>query len=521
MVQLEEQLRDKFHNALEDGVIINCAYDDDIWNLYDERAIRKLNFKLDSIPVGGIDYNLYRTALKCAVIENVYHISFASIAAGVRTVKRIMGATQGLKDLESLTKPEHAWILLKVPTSVVIPFFIYCGYKEDEISEMVINWDGTKDASRRYMAEFYHYFLFEDILFKAWENMTKEERIKYAPLYFYWKIGNIIPQRPEEFSIAPIDSLATNALGYTMLLRRSRGKLQKQSAGHKRERDFYVSEFPIIGDIADLILWYLEETKDVKRNYPDCLFVFFSEKGTVINNNSSNFGKLLNRFYKEYFRDYVVLTKNEYHQRIWFGDKQEEKALIPGEVVKIELGDIRVISMINMVRNGCNPTMIRRFTGHETIAMDDWYSGNISSYLKCQALREIKKEKMDTVDTEIMRSRKEFLFSDSTGVEVEGGTCYSDNFKMGKVKDCVKVNMVCHICTYCKSKSDETNKTEREQKEVRMGKKIESSLKRFESMLKIEDTAGNRACLETVAEQIRTEMEQLKNYYKKIYEMEM
>ena len=107
--------------------------------------------------------------------------------------------------------------------------------KKNEIEKFIIPRSVGQVSRRRSMAEFTSYFLFEEILEKAWETMTEEQRILYFPLYLYWKIGNIIPQRVGEFAIVPYDCLSIRGKYQTIKLRRTRLK-SKDGVGVGQKR---------------------------------------------------------------------------------------------------------------------------------------------------------------------------------------------------------------------------------------------------------------------------------------------
>lgn len=511
------KMKEKFEIAKTDGIIVKGVWEDSEWTLVDECKKCRMNFKMPAYSIQGITYKDYELALKCTVMENVYQIKLATIQATIKYVKRIMIATNGLAKLSAVSIRDAVDVHMP---SAVVTFLRRAGVEmaliDDVLSGLVI----PAEAQRRYMAEFSSYFLFEDILYAAWEKMDEEKQEEYAPLYLYWKIANIIPQRVTEFALMPYDCLSEQDGTDMVKLRRSCRKSSGRKMGHKIDRDYVTTDFPLPTEIADLIRWYQDRTKGKERNH-DCLFIFLTDTGKKSSNNgASTFRHLLDRFYEEYFVDYTVITKETYRKRFWTPEIAEEDSLFPGETVKIDLADVRVICMVNIVQNGFNPTLIRRLTGHETVAMDNWYSGNLCSYLKSRALRQLKNERIEIVDGELSETRKQYLFAGQNGVKVDAGTCFSGRFAQGNLQDCMHANLECKCCRYCIR--DITNDTIcRDEREV--GQKsaaIENNLKRFEWLLNIEDSAGNKASIGTLARKLQAQMENLKDYYKTLLQKE-
>jgi len=311
------------------------------------------------------------------------------------------------------------------------------------------------------------YFIFNDLMTHFWSTATNEEKDFYYPLYLWWNISMIIPIRVTEFSVIPKQCLERRDDHWYLTIRRTSMKGRTDiNKRYKLETDYKVYSYEITDSIASDIMDYQRRVAEVGESEIDSLFsdkLFAEAKKKLIpranpviiypHMRRSHFDVVLNCFYiyvLEEIYHYSVCGKDT----IETVDKNGQKyAMMPGEIVKLNLGDTRHIALQNMLLNGCNLLMAREISGHETIDMIFHYSGNMKNLIKCKAygLYELSKRKTSSITMAKANQAEMVLRGNNSGsyIQVDNGRCYSPRFVQAHdASDCFAVAGNCSVCIF-------------------------------------------------------------------------
>ena len=133
----------------------------------------------------------------------------------------------------------------------------------------------------------------------------------------------------------------------------------------------------------------------------------------------------------------------------------------------MHLKHTRHLAMINLIRWGCNPLIIKNFAGHTSTSNDAHYYNNVSSFIR-SATRMLweRMQKADDayVEEEITSERSnmhEFIDKTKKHVKVDKGKCYSEYFVNGDYSECFACNGDCDACdSLCPNKKIKVTKEE-------------------------------------------------------------
>ena len=320
------------------------------------------------------------------------------------------------------------------------------------------------------MNEFVSYFDFDHIIKKVWnEVMPLQERRYYFPLYLFWRITTVLPMRVTEFCMTPYDCLSMKGEKYYLTIRRTRLKGNPDDdiriVTYTLEKDYEMETYEIPQSLYEAIETWRQETKDFKHPY-DLLFSLDYTKSIGFRNrfsrredrcfDSSYLNVLLGEFYEDYVIGYAgrrLVTEEDLMTR--YLDKADGSyQMYPGEIMKLHLRDTRHLAMINLIRWGCNPMIIRKFAGHFSSKMDEHYYGNVSRMIRCRVRMFFEKAQQaaNSINVEdamdLGNNMQVFIDPDGPHIKVDLGDCHSEN-RMRKIfKDCEAVNGDCSKCEF-------------------------------------------------------------------------
>ena len=349
-----------------------------------------------------------------------------------------------------------------------------------------INAENSENRKNRkhpcVLNEFESYYLFDRLLREAWKKeMTPLQKKFYFPLFLYWVLTTILPLRVTEFCVTPYDCLAAYDGRYFIDIRRTRlkGSTSEDLVIHYYtiEEDYYREEYEIPKWLYDIIEAWRQDTKDYDHPY-ELLFsldytVNLKYKGMFSRTKENTFddkrlGQLLKQFYKEFICDHyglVIVTEKDLLER----SKKEDGSyqMYPGEIMMMHLKHTRHLAMINLIRWGCNPLIIKNFAGHTSTSNDAHYYNNVSSFIR-SATRMLweRMQKADDayVEEEITSERSnmhEFIDKTKKHVKVDKGKCYSEYFVNGDYSECFACNGDCDACdSLCPNKKIKVTKEE-------------------------------------------------------------
>lgn len=335
---------------------------------------------------------------------------------------------------------------------------------------------------RRKLADFQSVFLFDRSIGEYWDTATTVNKLKYYPLYLWWKITNILPLRVTEFLLTPYDCIKRKDNGnYTITVRRSKIKgtgrkriLKKiRTITHSVEGDYKLYTYPITSKIAELVLDFISLTEEHRKDYEKkYLFLNSEYNNPMINFTITTLDAMLKRFEVEILQNEMGLTlrhrkESETNVNEQQDDEQyDDDAPLPiNELFTIRLGDTRHFSMINMVLNDFNPILVKDFAGHLDVNTSYHYFENIAELVKCISYNKYKELCEYDADTLITTNQAKITGNrilnalskeDATTIKLDNGECSSKEFVKNSIKDCQIVGGDCEKCDYFTRTTKET-----------------------------------------------------------------
>lgn len=178
------------------------------------------------------------------------------------------------------------------------------------------------------------------------QEWNSEEYLKYAPIYIWWELTNIIPMRPSEFCLIKRDALSReNGKNYIRIPRKKKPKLSSK-------RNIQVIDtFHISDKLFTFISQYIEFTEPFGKTT-----TLISYKASATNSglpkkkntaklNLKNFTVLLNSFYKNIVEGQYGYEVNRY----------------------LKPNDTRHLAFLNLLMQGIHPVEIARLGGHLSV----------------------------------------------------------------------------------------------------------------------------------------------------------
>ena len=440
------------------NVIKNKYFEDDVWNLNDE----KRNYSLKFI-ITDEEFALYSRILKLSKEEFTEYLKeYITLMLGELSVFSLQNIVNNVKKTIN-TPVEELEELAKKETlngyNRVIQFFTLLPsdgrnramQKLYSTMENVISIIRSKPSSnQRELAYFDSYFIFTELLERFWSEAEDDEKVFYFPIWMWWKVSNIIPVRPTELVVTRRDCLQEYEDGWYITLRKTALKGRNKSTSYNIEEDYKLARYGIDRDTANEINWYIEKTKEFGSNELKTLFVadihyekwnrckpYYSRYYTYTNLNTC-----LRYFYEN-------IIKEKYGYKIVF--ERENTKLRENEINYLSLGDSRHLSMINAIINGLTPVMAMLLAGHDSIDMASHYFSNIAKMIECKVYRQYKRTLLKDGKYSISRRSGFYNFKDPI-ILPDGGFCYSEKVKVNDFSDCYKVcNSAAEIgvCTNC------------------------------------------------------------------------
>lgn len=228
------------------------------------------------------------------------------------------------------------------------------------------------ESKKRRLPPFTEITLFHTALERLYEEWNIDEKRKYYPLFLWWEITTVIPLRPREFCLIPIDCLISQNGNYKARLPRIKEK-------GKNGEEIFIDEVPISEDIAKYFLEYMELTK----NYPKTSYLLNIEmyiksmgiyKTNFVNNQfyKGQLWNLINRFYQE-----IMCDKFGYIQEPF--QRKDNR--------RIQLAHTRHLAICNMFFQGFSPITIMKLSGHTSIYSQNPYRSHLILYAESRVIQ--------------------------------------------------------------------------------------------------------------------------------------
>ena len=351
-----------------------------------------------------------------------------------------------------------------------------CRKTLSEINAKIALTSGKKYGDHQAsLNEFQSYFKFDDVIRTFWsENKDKEEKMFYFPLYLFWTVTTILPQRVTEFCLTPYDCIRKDLESgqYYLTIRRSilKGSNMNMPKIHNYEidKDYQKSEYEIPKWLFQEFYEYKQITKQYSHPYGllfsvDYILLKFPDRLRTKQHEkvftATNLSEILTDFYKNVVvkqYGYKIVPESVLMER-YASCEDGSYELGKDEIMRILLKHTRHLAMINLILRGANPVIIKEFAGHVDAATSAHYYSNISNTVRCAA--KYYYEKAHAKDKRI--GKRDYIGTESSGnplsllinredrhVEVDHGWCYSGNFLNGDITDCRFVDGACENCRY-------------------------------------------------------------------------
>lgn len=354
----------------------------------------------------------------------------------------------------------------------------------EESADIIDDVDKKRNDRAECLCEFISYFILDDELERFWTVVaTEREKQYFAPFYLHWRLTTILPMRPLEFTVTPLDCISKENGKYYFLRMYSRIK------GHDYDikvyhdlRDFEREKIEIPEDLALEFLKYKEKrmkyegngflfsTEIMKDNYPSNANVTYSEFFTP-----DHMIQIKNRFYDylESRRGYKIIEKKDVNEM------NSDIHSVPNKVImRMQCRDTRHIAMINLLKNGCSTKMLMKIAHHEKPETSLHYAENVDQLEDAafyvyysrdiERIREIKvngeaSPVVNYVSQGQIKYRvaREKMDNKNQGNRIDMGYvwCYSSKRISGDWGDCIKnfsldEGLPCRICKFKEIKDE-------------------------------------------------------------------
>lgn len=414
---LIEEMKSKFLLYQKRHVIIADSFDDMRWKLDNEVNTVTINFEKSSQICHFVEskmqlsYDQFILAQKVYVTAVLGSLSIHSIYYNHHIiVKFIDSLSHDIRDFSKYAKYSIAlndfWDILPQNSDYMIAV-------QEYLSDHSIP---SFSHLRRQLAPFKSYFRFQEVLEDYWKTVSNESFIKFFPVWFWWNLTMILPLRVTEFTLISRDCLSCHNGQAYLTIRRTIMKKQPYIIGYSIDADYEQHQYLIPENMRQEIQKYLDLTAELPPSKHDLLF----RRADGINLNRATLNSLLCKFYTEAVSQHFMIVS-------------EHDELADDQITPIRLGDTRHLAMISLILQGGNPIICKELAGHEDISISCHYYGNISEFVKC-ATYEVCRKKHSVRHSPSTFHRKRFS---SEFIEIEGGRCYSLNFRNGSCSDCL------------------------------------------------------------------------------------
>lgn len=438
-----KRAKEIFGTFTDIGVFRNCTFQNDVWRTTDEYSNIGLHFNFNKLTykrfyenVIGLVFNTFVNYVKVFVVMTLGKNVLKTLQTVVNDLKRIIRT-----DIEEIfgTTTE---LSITLP-SLCIDFFSILPQGKDygglekllDSLEFYVSVNYSRGTNKqRSLAQFDSYFLFNDIMNDYWgSNICDEERLFYYPLYLWWQITGVIPLRPREFILTERNCLEEKE-NY-LKLRRNNLKGCGKTVSYNISDDYYTVSYKIPYKLVGEIKKYLNFTKDYENTDIKTLFVsdpHYRKWGQKKHSNSRYLTYVnMNTIMRYFFHDII---EKKYGLTVVY--ERETGHLAEGEINYLHLGDTRHLALINIMAEGGTPVTAMLLAGHTDVNMSAHYYSNITNLIECRTYRQFRLVTKGNVTYQVSHVNKLPVHSEYSKLS-DGGKCYSENYLLGNISDCL------------------------------------------------------------------------------------
>ena len=437
-----------------------CKFDDPVWYTTDEYSNVGIHFDFDRFSYDRCYHNYFHLNYD----EFIYFIkSYLMTRFGTNALNTMRAFVLDMRHIvkTDIDKVANATEELKLNVPFLVADFLSMVPEMDDYKGLDTALEKYRQRAeddlpnQRQLAEFDSYLLFDKLLTDYWAaELSDADRLFYYPLYLWWQVTAVIPQRPREFILTERDCLSQNDDGsYQLKLRKNKLKGSGRSVSYVIQDDYETMELRIPESLGHEIERYIEMTDECEDTDLGTLFVtepHFRRWGLQKPRSNRYFTyaclrTVLRVFYHEVIQGIYGLT-------VYY--RYEPEHLRRGDICYIQLGDTRHIALINAMKQGGTPAAAAFLAGHDNINDASHYYSNISTLTRCRTYTKHEllvgttESKYELITPNYFPDRGEgCLLSD-------GGKCYSDKYIQQDFADCLQAVGddgelgMCTCCTY-------------------------------------------------------------------------
>lgn len=441
--------KEMFQEYKSRGIIKEGSFEDNVWHCTDEYANVNLDFCFDKFSYKRFYEHVFSMCFEDFINYVKVYITYMIGELVLDTLRNLINDLSKLVTTDINKLHYFSGEVYFIHPNRIISFLSMLPETSDpeqmdrllnvieQMEEYLITY--TSSRSKRLLASFDSYFLFNDIINDYWNmELDKKDRLFYYPLYLWWQITAVIPLRPREFILTPRQCLNQQKDGWYLTLRRNHLKGSGRKVSYKVDEDYFKVEYRIPDKLAEEILKYIELTHEFESTELDTLFVTdpHYKKWKQKKHSNSRYLTYINlSCIMRYF--YCEVIGGIYNLQIIYN--REMNHLEKGCIQYIYLGDTRHLSMINIIAEGGTPVLAMLLAGHENIEMSSHYYSNITTLIECRTYKQYRQVLKGNVSYELSIDKQPIMNIKEFSLLEADGKCYSAAYKNGKYCDCKKV----------------------------------------------------------------------------------
>ncbi|MFD4522010.1 hypothetical protein ACFWO6_29130 [Paenibacillus glucanolyticus] len=337
-----------------------------VWNIGIE--ICNLTFELP------FHQRRWELALKAwALYQLKKRVNRDSIRTKINLGKEIIINSWGFSDISGLTQfydniPPVKQNTFKAVTNEILNFIELDDTLSNKIKD--IYKSKRKQKRQRQLPPFSEIVKFHEAVERLAEDFTETEQKKYAPLILWWRLTNILPMRPREFTLTPNECILKHEDGYILRVRRIKHE-------GKNDDEQIIEEVPITEEAVQWIKSYKELTKDYKQNEYLLCYQMHNEitngRSGIISKNQILSTDILRRLLDDFYEEIIFHKYGLTHGIYKLKDHR-----------RILLMETRHLAICNMLFMNYSPHTIKLLAGHDHIHSQNPYAAHMDLYVESQ-----------------------------------------------------------------------------------------------------------------------------------------
>lgn len=325
--------QEKFLEYRERGIVIGGAFSDISWQVTNQLHWFTLDFAMNeplyrnsAVQWIGCSMGCFQECMKAFLLFQLNTYSMDYIYNILKNIKSLAG--MDVTEAMGFSPNE------RLPLATFLKLLPGSNDLRDQVIEAIEESVWVVEGKRpRFMTDFSNYLRFNRELDSFWNNTGEEEKKRYFPIYFWWKLTAILPLRCTEFLLTPRGCLSKTDGKYILSIRRTKLKKGRRLVSHIVEEDYVIETYEIPPWLYEEILSYQMKTEG--DDLP--------ELGTLL---------VPQRKVPSGYYSYIQMTNLL---------RNFCKEVMYDEDYPIHLGDTRHLSMINLMLSGAHRSFVENW----------------------------------------------------------------------------------------------------------------------------------------------------------------